>query len=1143
MKRFFLKSAACVLTCVSLCFFATRAYSDDDVKTTLLAVEQQVENLTNPVGVGTPNPRLSWASRPTSTKDSFNKYQKAYQILVCSTPEKFEADEGDLWDTGKVESDNSLYIEYAGAPLKTFQHCLWKVRVWDEDDEVGPWSNGGYWIQGVVDDKDWAAQWIGQPESVRPDVDLTGASWIAFANGKENGAGYEVELFRKEFTIDLPQAEFDAQNICGTIYYAACQKLEIYVNGKRAGFSIGMVFNPDQLRSIDISEYLVPGKNTIAINVNNTTKQPNGTKFGDGTLYPTALISKIVVNKLDKTNAPTNIAAPNRYGVPSDVVVALGTDESWKVNVGVVDNWNAVDFDDSAWETAKVAFDDLDNTPWGKLRRRTETVSPCFQKSFEIKKRVVKATMAVCAPGLFEAYLNGSKVGDQVLTPSFTRYDRRILYNVLDLTNEFQKSEDPNYELQFVLGHSWYDVRSIVTWNFDAAPWRDFPRLLAQLQLTYEDGTQETIATDPSWTYSTSPVVFDCVRQGEIINGAWEREILGNVVAVPAPIGNPKMVLQKNPVSVARQSYTAKSVQQVKDGVWVVDMGQNNAGWARIKLHGQKKGDVLRFRYSERVVESGEIERHDIEMHFMEGTPAYMTGMKGGFQTDFYFCSGADEEYFEPRFTYNGYQYIEVVGLREEPKPEDFEGKMICTNFTQTSSFTCSNELLNKLQEAMLRSYQNNFVAGYPTDCPQREKNGWMGDAQLAAELAQYNFENTAGYEKWIDDVCDEQKPNGDICAIIPTGDWGYPWGNGPAWDCAMVFIPWYVYLYRGDLKILQDSYDSMKKYVDYTQTRELQNGLLTHGLSDWVFAKTNTPVEVTSTGYYYVDAKIVAQAAKILGKTEDYEKYSKLAETIRANYNAALYKGNGVYSINSQTSESCAIHQGFAQALDQADQDAVFARLCENVEKAGGHFDVGILGCKYILRTLSEGGRTDLALQMMLQEDRPAMADWIRHGAGTLWEDWGDGASRNHIMFGDFSAWMFQSLAGIKLAGAPDVVVASSEPSDVAFKHFVVEPKCTLKETTAPDREPITNVRAFVDVPYGPILVDWKWNDEKTQLTAKIGVPCNTTATIVLPCDETQKCEVTRGADAVKPVENAKANTASYEVGSGLYVFVISAK
>ena len=1141
MKKNFFTSLACVLMGVGIFLSVVCTFADESPISRLQVTGQKVENLCNPIGVGTSIPRLSWSSCSISDI-SYNKIQSAYQILVASSVKTLQENNGDLWDSGKVISDQSLYVKYAGCPLKSFQHCYWKVRVWDENDVVGPWSTVGTWIQGVIDEKDWSAQWIGQPESVRKDVDLTDSWWITSPTQVETDSGYCTEYFRKNFVFDVSQAEIESQEFTATLYYAACQKFEIFVNGQKVGYSIGMVFNPDQLRAIDVSEYLVAGKNVIALAVSNDTKNPNGTKFGDGTLYPTAIVTKLVVRKLDKSNAPSNLSVPNRFGIPKDVVLAVGSDETWKVTLESSDAWFSLDFDDSTWKNAKVAFEELDKTPWGKLRRRTESVSPCFQKNFELKKPVKNATLAVCAPGLFEAHLNGEKIGDQVLTPAFTRYDRRLLYNVLDLTDDLKKYGNSSIELEFLLGHSWYDVRSIVTWNFDAAPWRDFPRILAQLQLVYEDGTTETIATDQTWTYSTSPVLFDCVRQGEIVDGAWKREILGNVVLVSAPEGVKNMTAQKVAPSKIQREYPAKSVKQVKDGVWVVDMGENNAGWAAIKLHGQKKGDIVRFKYSERIVESGEIERHDIEMHFMEGTPAYMTGMKGEFQTDFYFCNGDDEEVFEPRFTYNGYQFIEILGLREEPKPEDIVGKQINTDICSRSFFNCSNDLLNKIQKATLRSYCNNFVAGYPTDCPHREKNGWMGDAHLACELAQYNFENSAGYEKWIDDVCDEQKENGDVCAIVPTGDWGYPWGNGPSWDSALVLIPWYLYTYRGDIKILEDSYDSIKKYIDYAETREHEDGLLYHGLGDWVFSKTNTPVEVTSTGIYYLDAKILAQIAKLLGKNDDYQKYSILAEKICDAYNSALYKGNGVYSINSQTSESCPIHQGIVQALDKKEQQAVFERLVENVAKADGHFDVGIFGCKYILRTLSEGGRNDLALQLILQDTRPCYADWINRGAGTLWEDWNDGSSRNHIMFGDVSAWFYQSLAGIKLTGAPDVVVASCEPKNVAFKHFVVEPKCSLTECTAPQRETLRQVSACVDSPYGLIGSEWKWNEEKTVLTANVVVPANTTATVILPCEPQQKCEVIEGANFAKPVMS-KVNAVAFDVGSGKYSFEISAK
>lgn len=1144
MKRL-IKAATLCLCCAAL---SVGAFAQDAPQKAI-TIAKSVEALSNPAGVDSTTPRFSWITEAAGTR---NKKQSAYQLLVASSLEKLANNEGDLWDTGKVQSEESNFVSYAGAPLESLTRYYWKARVWDEQDQPTDWSAPSTWVQGIVKSEDWQGEWIAQGKEARPDVDMTGAGWIGASDSRESNAGYEDEAYRRVFVLDRPQSDFDNQNLSGLLYFAACERFEIFVNGKKVGHSIGMVYNPDQLRSIDVSEYLQPGKNVVSFLVHNLTKQPNNTKFGDGTLYPTALVAKLVVRELNKENAPSNLPTPNRFGRLGEVALAVGTDASWKATSGArADNWTTVDFDDSQWPNAtRASFVaegaewELDETPWGKLRRRNEITSPVVQKSFNVSKEVSSAYLAVCAPGLFEAYLDGQKVGDQVLTPSFTRYDRRLLYNVLDVTDYFKSAKSSSkHELEFILGHSWYDVRSIVTWNFDAAPWRDFPRVKAQLKLVYTDGSVETVATDGTWTYSTSPIVFDCVRQGEIVDGAWNREILGQAEVVDAPRGEPKVTAQKNALSVVTDVYEAKSVKEVKPGLYIVDMGRNCAGWARVRITGQKKGDVIRFRYSERVVDSGEIERHDIAMHFMEGTPAYLTGMKGEFQTDFYFCNGEEEEFFEPRFTYNGYQYIEVLGLRSAPKASDFVGRRINTAFDETGSFECDNELLNELQKATLESYRNNFVAGFPTDCPHREKNGWTGDANLACELAQYNFANTSGYEKWIDDLVDEQRPDGNLPGIVPSGDWGYPWGNGPAWDSSLVMIPWCVYVYQGDKKILEDSYDAMKKYVDYMTSRRHDDGLLYHGLGDWVPVKTVTPVEAVVTGFYYVDANVVSQTAKLLGKTEDAEKYAALASKIRDDYNAVLYKGDGVYTNGGQTAQSCPIHQGFTRALSQEDQQAVVARLVESVEKENNHFDVGILGMKYVLRSLAENGRNDLALAMMLQEDRPAVSDWIKRGAGTLWEDWGEGSSRNHIMFGDFSAWYYQSLAGLKLAGAPDVVVAETDPSAVAFKHFVVEPKTRKNERTAPGRESLKRVAASIVTPYGKASSSWRVDENADSIRYEIEVPFNTTATVILPCEAGYECQALDGSESAKRASSEDGDVAVFEVGSGIWSFAVTKK
>ena len=269
------------------------------------------------------------------------------------------------------------------------------------------------------------------------------------------------------------------------------------------------------------------------------------------------------------------------------------------------------------------------------------------------------------------------------------------------------------------------------------------------------------------------------------------------------------------------------------------------------------------------------------------------------------------------------------------------------TDFRDAGRFECSHALLNRLQEATLWAYRGNFTDGYPTDCPHREKNGWTGDASLASELAMYNFQNTAAYAKWIGDMIDEQRPDGNVAAIVPTSGWGYTWGNGPAWDSALVIIPWMLYVYQGDARLLETAYEPMRRYVDYMTSRA-KDGIVSHGLGDWIPVKAKTPVEVTSTGYYFLDAQIVARAGGGARERGRAAKYSALAAAIREAFTKQLYKGGGVWSIGSQTAQSCALHQGLVPAAERA---ATEAKLVEAVQAAGGFPDFGILGSKYVFR------------------------------------------------------------------------------------------------------------------------------------------------------------------------------------------------
>jgi alpha-L-rhamnosidase len=443
---------------------------------------------------------------------------------------------------------------------------------------------------------------------------------------------------------------------------------------------------------------------------------------------------------------------------------------------------------------------------------------------------------------------------------------------------------------------------------------------------------------------------------------------------------------------------------------------------------------VITVKYGEKLNDDGSLSMKGTDEHFRY--PASFGTLPGGwFQTDRFVCDGSRSQVYEPRFTYNGFQYVQISGLKRAPDAASIEACVIHTDFKDAGSFSCSNELLNKLQQTILWAYRGNFVNGYPTDCPHREKNGWTGDASLASELAMYNFQNTAAYEKWVQDLIDEQRADGNLPGIVPTSGWGYQWGNGPAWDSALVIIPWMLYIYQGDTRALETAYPAMAKYVDYMTSRS-KDGIVSHGLGDWIPVKTKTPVEVTSTGYYYLDAQIVARAAEQLGKTADAQKYAALARSIRDAYTRHLYKGNGVYSIGSQTAQSCALHQGL---VPDAERFAVETRLVEPCSRPAPSRTSasGLEVC--IPCTERCRPHRSLAFAMATKDEYPSYGNWIRPGATTFWESWKtESGSYNHIMFWRHLRLVLPiSLGGIRLPDSVSAIARHRRSASCGFQAF----------------------------------------------------------------------------------------------------------
>jgi alpha-L-rhamnosidase len=1006
-----------------------------------------VEYLNNPVGLDCLTPRLSWklVAKEASAK---NLIQAAYHVEVVKTGVKGHEV---VWDSGKVSSEHSLNVVYAGAPLVSSGRYAWRVRTWTSGDDMpSEWSASATWVMGLLKSEDWSAKWIGANAVTRPDFDMAGAKWIYGANAQKQN-------FEKVFNAPvIPSGKVVLLALAGD------ETFDVRINGKEAVKTWGHLNSPRQMRFVEVTAFIKSGEN------------------------------KIMAIVQSKKGEHAGFLATLRFPDGASIV----TDTSWA-------------------HVTKTA--DMDSTSYGKIERRIELVSPAFEKQFQIKKTLAEATLHITGVGFYEARLNGVRVGKKVLDPVPTKYDKRVLYSTYDLTGQLKVGDNA---LNVLLGHGWYDVRSVAVWNFDNAPWRNFPRMIAQLELVYADGTKEMVCSDKSWRQVASPVGFDCIREGEVLGLQRDKTLdlskqVVNADEVLGPGG--RLVAEALPPSVIVQEIKPKTIRKVSEGIWGIDFGQNIAGWIRLRVNGQGRGDVLTIRYGERQAADGRVDIKPLDVHFRYPASSMLLP-GGGFQVDRFVCDGTPKQVYEPRFTYNGFQYAEISGLNKELTAEDVVACVVQTDFKSAGSFMCNHELINKLQAAIVWAYRSNFANGYPTDCPHREKNGWTGDAHLAVELAMYNFQNTAAYEKWIGDLMDEQQDNGNIAAIVPTSGWGYEWGNGPAWDSALVIIPWTLYVYQGNVRLLEKAYPAMAKYVDYMGSKA-KGFIASHGLSDWTPVHTKTPTEVTSTGYYYLDVQILARAAEALGYTEDAKKYAALADQIRDAYNQKLYKGEGVYSIGSQTAQSCALHQGFVPA---AERSKVESKLAEVVEKNNSYPDFGILGSKYIFRSLSEAGRSDLAFAMATKEDKKSFGTWIRRGATTFWEDWGDGDSRNHIMFGDVSAWWYQTLAGIRLADTVSAVATKNMPSDVGFKKIVIAPVPV---------QGLEWVKAEHDSPYGVIRSQWK--KEEGLFKLEIDVPVNTTATIYLPIKPEAKGVLFTDAHKTAPLRDHM----TYTVGSGHYV------
>ena len=702
--------------------------------------------------------------------------------------------------------------------------------------------------------------------------------------------------------------------------------------------------------------------------------------------------------------------------------------------------------------------------------------APLFRKTFTAGKTVKCARVYIAATGYYELFLNGERVGENYLDPGYTHFDKRVLYVTHDVTSQIKKGENA---LAAVLGNGWYNEQSVAVWNFHEARWRDRPRMLCELRITYEDDTVETVVTDDSWKTSTGAYTYNNIYSGDqydarleeagwktvpFDDAQWDKAI---ETVAPAPL----LVAQQMPAIRIVEEFKPVEVKAFSDTLYVYSFPKNISGLCRLKVKGEA-GTRITLKYGELLKEDGRLEQGNINVYYKPVKPGEV------FQMDVYTLKGGGEEVFMPSFSYHGFQYVEVESSSPiQLNKESLTALFMHTDLPSIGSFQCSNPLLNKIWEATMQAYRSNLHS-IPTDCPQREKNGWTADAHNSIDLGLLGYDGITLYEKWMNDFIDNQTEAGDISGIIPSSGWGYGTSIGPVWDAAMFIIPNALYNYYNDTQSIERLYPIMKKYLAYLKTKEV-DGLLTHGLGDWLSWKSTTPNAYTSTAYYYLDYTLMTKFASLLG--EDPTPYRAKADTLKAKINESFFNAKtGVYANGTQTAQALAL---YLHLVPPGKSQLVADKLHETVVANDYFLDFGLIGSKTVPAMLTKYGYVEDVMRMVTKTEAPSWGYWVETmGYTTLPETWtlspkNRDASLNHVFMGDISAWMMNRLAGINY-----------DEENPGFNHIYIEPHF-VKELDWVHGEYYSS--------RGLIRSEWKREGDRVGLSVTIPIGCKATVRV----------------------------------------------
>lgn len=1012
--------------------------------------ELRCEYKINPLGIDIRQPRFDWII----DYGGYNSAQNAYRIIV-SLYRLNDKENSVVWDSDKVYTSESCQIIYKGDGLQSNSHYSWKVMIWNERNEPSRWSDSSSFSTGLFNPDEWVAKWISHEYEQHcnddfvfdPEID----KWIwAPLSGIQNN--FENHHFEKIFILPEIQQIHKA-----SLLVTADEGFTLSINNNQVTESDKKIFSWTRPKYLDVKIYLVEGTNTITAKCFNTYLDKPG------------FILKLVI----------------RYSTGKEICIS--SDGSWTArlqgNENVSDNTNAV------------VVASAGDKPW-RIPSVKISCNPAayFKKVFSIETNILQAYAYCSVMGLYNLSIDGNQITEDLLTPGWSDFNKRVYYNTYDITTQLKLSTE--HIINIIVADGYY--AGYCGWEKGRSYYGRYPALQFQIVIDYENGKREIIKSDESWLSSEGPIREADILMGEVYDATFVQLI-----------NSYKPVTVLNHIDIEHTWYngeavrkrfelSAVSIKMIENEKYIVDFGQNLAGFARLKLCNVGKRKIT-LRFAEVLNEDGTL---------------YTENLRMARARDIYYSSGSEEEIWEPKFTYHGFRYVEITGLNEIPE-NTLTAIAINSLPEQTIEFITSDENVNKLYNCILWNQRSNYI-DIPTDCPQRdERLGWTGDSVSFFRTAAYNYNVAAFYSKWLIDLFDAQREDGALPPIAPLPDLGV----GPihyaaaGWADAGIVVPYYLYYYYNDIRVLEKYYTNMKSYINYLENNCTDFILPEHGYGDWLSTE-ETSKSFLSTLYFLYDCMLMEKISLVINNHSDSLYFAELYQRIKLSAQRKFFTEEDKLIEETQTSLILALAFGLIEK--EKNLEAVNL-LIDNVSSANIHVATGFLGLSFLMPVLSSLGQNETAQKILLQTEFPSWMFMINNGATTLWERWDSYHpekgiydplmnSFNHCSLGCVGEWFYNSLAGLSL-------------DTPGFKCAKIKPFMTNR---------FEFVKLSYKTPYGFYKCEWNRSGRKYNLN--ITTPFNAEAEIIIP-----SMFVDSGEAILHKIENGNS---IYKVGSGYYEF-----